>query len=511
MNINTIELKQALENVNSLICINKDGNISNTINNEYEAIATPVQISNLGDSSFCKDFGIKYAYVGGSMAHGIASTELATVLGKAGMLGFIGSAGESPSKIEEAILKMKSVTPAIPFGFNLIHSPNESGMEDAVVDLFLKHKINVIEASAFLTMTLPLIRYRVTGIYRNEKGEVIAPNRIIAKVSRVEVASKFMAPPPENMLNKLVEQGVITQEQAEMAKEIPVARDITSEADSGGHTDNRPAVCLHPTMIALKNRLQKEYNYSQPLRVGFGGGIGTPASAAAAFTMGASYIVLGSIHQSCIESGASPAAKQMLAAAQQADTVMAPAGDMFEMGVTVQVLKRGTMFAMRAQKLYELYRKYNSIDELTPAERQNLEKTILQDTFENIWNGTAQFFKQRDPKQIEKAEADPHHKMALVFRWYLGLSSRWAMSGDPKRRMDYQIWCGPAMGSFNEWAKGSIYEQAENRKAVDLAMNMLYGAAVELRINMLRTQGIDIPQEVSNVRPYTLEFIKNHI
>ena len=35
---------------------------------------------------------------------------------------------------------------------------------------------------------------------------------------------------------------------------------------------------------------------------------------------------------------------------------MAPAADMFEMGVKLQVLKRGTMFPMRAQKLYELYR-----------------------------------------------------------------------------------------------------------------------------------------------------------
>ncbi len=41
---------------------------------------------------------------------------------------------------------------------------------------------------------------------------------------------------------------------------------------------------------------------------------------------------------------------------------MAPSADMFEMGVKVQVLKTGTMFAMRASKLYELYTKYDSIE-----------------------------------------------------------------------------------------------------------------------------------------------------
>ena len=41
----------------------------------------------------------------------------------------------------------------------------------------------------------------------------------------------------------------------------------------------------------------------------------------------------------------------------------------FEMGVKVQILKRGTMFAMRATKLYEAYRAYGSIEEMPPASR----------------------------------------------------------------------------------------------------------------------------------------------
>ena len=56
---------------------------------------------------------------------------------------------------------------------------------------------------------------------------------------------------------------------------------------------------------------------------------------------------------------------------------MAPAADMFEMGVKVQVLKRGTMFAMRAAKLYELYRAYPSLEQIPAAERANLEKNLF--------------------------------------------------------------------------------------------------------------------------------------
>jgi PfaD family protein len=183
----------------------------------------------------------------------------------------------------------------------------------------------------------------------------------------------------------------------------------------------------------------------------------------------------------------------MLAQAEQADTAMAPAADMFEMGVKVQVLKRGTMFAMRAARLYEHYRTYNAIEEIPAAERATLEKTIFRDSVEEIWEQTKAFFRERDPGQIERAERDPKHKMALLFRWYLGLSSHWANAGEPSRKIDYQVWCGPAMGAFNEWVKGSFLERPENRRVVTVALNILYGSAVLLRASALRCQGIGLP------------------
>ena len=163
-----------------------------------------------------------------------------------------------------------------------------------------------MEASAFLDLTLPVVRYRVTGIHRDSQGKIVTPNRVIAKVSRVEVARKFLAPPPERLLRELLQRGEISPEQAGWAARIPLAEDVTAEADSGGHTDNRPAIILLPTMLALRDRLQAQYAYDRPLRVGAAGGIATPWSAAAAFAMGASYLVTGSVNQACVESGTSP-------------------------------------------------------------------------------------------------------------------------------------------------------------------------------------------------------------
>ncbi len=67
--------------------------------------------------------------------------------------------------------------------------------------------------------------------------------------------------------------------------------------------------------------------------------------------------------------------------------------------------------------------------------------------------------------------------------------------------MDYQVWCGPAMGAFNEWVRGSVLEPWESRRAVSVAHNMLHGAAVITRANALRSQGVELPAACVDVRP----------
>jgi PfaD family protein len=468
---------------------------------ERLAYAHAVPLSSLGDASFMKSYGTRYAYYSGAMANAISSVEMVIALGKAGLMGSYGSAGVHPDRVEQAIQAIQKALPNGPYVFNLINSPNEQGLERRLVELYLKYDITVVEASAYMVLTYGLVHYRAAGLSRTADGTIKIKNRIIAKISRKEVARQFMEPAQDDLLNQLVAEGKITEEQAELAKWVPMADDITVEADSGGHTDNRPLVGLIPTMLAIRDVVQRERQYPQVVRVGAGGGISTPASALAAFMMGAAYIVTGSINQACVEAGASAHTRKLLSEADMADIIMAPAADMFEMGVRVQVLKRGTMFAMRASRLYDLYNRYNSIEELPEKDRQKIEKTIFRRSLEEVWSETEAFFKARDPMNLERAYKDEHHKMALIFRWYLGLSSRWSVVGDPDREMDYQIWCGPSMGSFNEWVRGTYLEEINNRKVVDVILQILTGAAYLSRLRSLNMQGVRLLAELEMYYP----------
>ncbi|MEM1349811.1 MAG: 2-nitropropane dioxygenase, partial [Myxococcota bacterium] len=257
-------------------------------------------------------------------------------------------------------------------------------------------------------------------------------------------------------------------------------------------------------IMGLRDAMMRTHGFARPIRVGAAGGLGTPAGVASAFAAGASFVLTGSVNQGAVESGLSEVGRRMLARAGVADVIMAPAADMFELGVEVQVLKRGTMFGPRAKKLHELYATYPSLDAIPEDIRTNLESRVLGATLDEVWTDTHRFWSKRDPQEAEKAERDPRHKMALCFRWYLGKASKWAIDGEPGREADYQIWCGPAMGAFNSWVEGSFLEPPEAREAVQIALNLLEGAAAITRAQQLRTFGLAVPEEAFQFTPRPL-------
>jgi len=466
---------------------------------EVLAAVPPLPPERLGSPDFLRHHGVRFAYMAGSMANGIASEEHVAALAGAGYLGSFGAAGLLPDRIEEALVRLGEEIPGLPFACNLIHSPHEVRLEREAVDLYLRHGVRCVEASAFMDLTPPIVRYRVAGLSRTADGRTAVSNRVIAKVSREEVAERFMRPPPAAMVGELVDSGQVTAEQAELARTVPLADDVTIEADSGGHTDRRPLPGLFPVMLRLRDALSREVG--RPIRLGAAGGIGTPDAAWAAFAMGADYVVTGSVNQACVEAGTSDTAKRMLATAGVADCEMAPAADMFELGVTLQVLRRGAMFPMRATWLYELYRTHDGIEDLTPRDRARLEKQILRRPVDDVWDECAEYFRRRDPEQLERAEGSPKRRMALIFRWYLGMSSRWAKIGDEDRATDYQIWCGPAMGSFNDWTAGTHLAEPANRRVADAAFHIMRGAAYAGRVAQLRLAGVRLPAACAGYRP----------
>jgi trans-AT polyketide synthase/acyltransferase/oxidoreductase domain-containing protein len=176
---------------------------------------------------------------------------------------------------------------------------------------------------------------------------------------------------------------------------------------------------------------------------------------------------------------------------------------MFEMGVNLQVLKRGSMFGPRARKLYEWYAGNPDLTAVVAKHGPELEK-VLGKSVDEVWAETQQFWQERDPAVLELATRDAKYQMGLVFRWYLGLSSKWAIDGESDRVLDYQIWCGPSMGAFNSWVAGSYLEQPERRNVDQVALNLLEGAAHISRAQQARVCGVPVPASAFRYIPRPL-------
>lgn len=418
---------------------------------------------------FCDFFKVGAPYVAGAMAGGIASTQLVQSLSRVGVLSFFGSGGLSLDAVETALAELSSEIGQ--WGCNLLHNPSEPSVEERTVDLFLQYGVSCISASAYMRLSKALVRYRILGL-AERSGTPHSVHKIFAKVSHPSVVKQFLSPAPLKMVQELLRDGLITPEQATLAHRVPMADAITVEGDSGGHTDSRPLSVILPSVLQLRDQAMDQHKYDAAIWVGAAGGIATPMAIQGALAMGAEYVLLGSVHQATVEAGTSDLVKDMLSKMDVTDCALGIAPDMFEIGAHVQVLKKGTMYAQRSKKLYALYQSFDSIESLPKHEKGRLEKQVFQASIDTIWQETERYW-HRDPSQLQRAERDPKHKMALIFRWYLGNSSRWAREGTAERKKDFQIWCGPSLGGFNQWVAGTPLENWTERKVATVVQTLL--------------------------------------
>ena len=465
-----------------------------------------INAANLGSVDFRHAHGVRYAYAAGSMVHGIASEQFVMRMARAKLLSYFGTGGLKLDRIEKAIVAIAAEAGADgPVGMNLLSNPERPEQEERTVELFMARGVRRVEASAFTHVTRSLVLYRVSGIALDAKGQLQPPRLLQAKISRPEVAAQFLSPPPEKLLVRLVEEGRITATQAALARRLAMADDICVEADSGGHTDKQVASCVLPSILRLRDELMTQHRFARRVRVGLAGGLGTPEAVAAAFVLGAEFVLTGSINQCTVEAGTSDVVKDLLQRAEVQDTDMAPAGDMFEMGARVQVLKKGVFFPARANKLYEVFKQYPSLDAIDGETRAQLEGKILKKSFEDVYREVSAYIAQRSSEELQRIEKNPKLKMARVFQWYFAKTNRDTIAGLEAEKINFQIHCGPAMGACNRWLKGTRLEDWRQRHPDELADLLMRGAADVLAMRLREftispaPARVDVPNEARHV------------
>ncbi|MEU7583290.1 ACP S-malonyltransferase [Streptomyces sp. NPDC041068] len=412
-----------------------------------------IDAESLGARSFRERYGLRRSYVVGSMYGGVSGRELVRAASKAGLLGFLGIGGLQSDEVERQLHGLAEDLGPHGHGVNLLYPHRAPEREAPLVDALLRHGVGLVEASGYPFVTEELVRYRLKG------------GRILAKVSRTDLAAAFLAPPPHQHVTMLLAKGSVTEQEAAAAAGRPMADDLCIEADGGWLTGTAGPLSLLPAVLRLRDEAARP---GHRVHVGCAGGIGTPEAAAAAFLMGADFVLTGSVNQCSVEAATSAAVKDLLQEAQEYDVDTAPWSELFEHGVQARYLKRGQFFPARASRLHDLWRRHASLAEL--------DAPIRKQVFDRYLGG--------ENPGATVADTDPKAELADVFRAYFRRGFRLAVTGDRQSTVDYLVHCGPAMGAFNQAVAGTSLQPWRARTVEAVADHLMDGAAAHVTARM---------------------------
>lgn len=161
--------------------------------------------------------------------------------------------------------------------------------------------------------------------------------------------------------------------------------------------------------------------------VGLSGPFGTPDAVAGAFFLGADFIYAPSLHLGDHATGVCDHIRHLARELSFGDTALAPCAEGFHLGERRRVMKRGSFFVPRAEKLLQLYRFCPTPADIPAAERPSLEALV--------------------------GPLDPHRDsdaLSTAAVAYLEKAQDWAIRGDLEHRLSFRVPCDDAPAAWRE-------------------------------------------------------------
>ncbi len=423
--------------------------------------------SAFGSLEFMRDHGLRHPCVAGSMGRGISGVPLVTALAQAGLLGFIGSFDVPVQHVAGMIDDCKArLGGAQNFGVNVHDCAENSSKSADLLSLCSEKSVPCVELSGFDRVTSALVKHRALGLSEHD-GLISRGHKVLLKTSRAEVARQFMQAAPARLLDELLETQQITSQQHRLAQQCPVADDVCVTCDGAWVNEPASAWIKLPEFQQLRASLGL---VAQSVRLGCSGGIGTPQSMAAAFQLGADFVLTGSINQCTVEAGVHEAVKAALAQAGVEDTAFAPRADALRSDVRSRVLCGVSHFATRARHVLQLMHKGLSLQSVGEDTRAGLEQHFFGQALETVLKTACESLPDAAQQQVR---SDGHRQWMLVLQQYLRRAERAVLSDQDGDLRNARIDCSAAMGAFNAWAKGTPWQDWRARQVAPMTLALL--------------------------------------
>lgn len=460
---NPVKLRESIKNAIHMGAIEfVEVGPGKTMSNIFKENAKEFQsknISNLGSKDFREEYNVNYAYVVSGLKRGITGVEVAKKLYKNKILGFVGIDCLDKEEVKKIIEHAKTEIPPEYLGVHFSNDLYDSDRAEKIINYLIEQNICNIEVSDFVKPSKELIKYRLKGIRVASNGKITFSNKILVHASTIKCAKAFMNPISDKLLKEMVLAGDITEEIAALAVTVPICDDICIDDEWHGME-----------AIGKLRDIGNINTYVKNIRFGIGGRIGGPASVALAFFCGADFVVTTAINQCTIEANTSEYVKELLQDATENDFAYAPTDELFEFGLRTSVLKKGSLYHIRATKIYEIYCQYNGIEDIPLDIRNTIfmkyYKTSLEEVFANIT-------KQMNEEEVRRLEGRPKEKMGLIFKWLLVKSFKDACVGNIENKANYLVLASREMADLNRFFENTEHFAWGNRSVVDIAVGLM--------------------------------------
>ncbi|MFC1745257.1 1-acyl-sn-glycerol-3-phosphate acyltransferase [Candidatus Riflebacteria bacterium] len=465
-------------------------------NPQLISILPGLNIQNLGSKEFQTVHGVRHSYCTAPLPFGISGKQMLSSLATAGFLPFFGSTGLNLGEIKNSLKQIRDRVGNKTFGVGISFVPYDKEREWQLILILIKLGIRHLWVSHYPYPTEALTFFRLNGIKQNSIGAIEPQNFIFARVSHLETVKRFVAHPPKNVVERLWQDGRISEQEKNLSCKIGLSEDIIVHGEGSGLGSNGSLNTLFPQIYQSVKIIQEDL--TRNIRIGTSGGLSNPQAISAMFSLGADFVVTGSINQISAEANCSAKVKQMLAKAGSSDTAFVVSADPLEKGNNIQVLKYGTQFSVKANKLAKLYLKYGDLLNLPEKEKKVLEEGFFRCSLETAMNRANLIFK--DLQFGENKKNKKESGLLLLFHLYLYESFLWAKEGTKNREMDYQIWVDQSIGSFNMWRNAVFSKSIEDISVTDIAERLLFCSGVLTRLQFLQAQGFEVPFDCYNIK-----------
>ncbi len=271
-------------------------------------------------TSLCDLFGIEYPIF--AFTH---CRDVVAAVSKAGGLGVLGAVGFSPEQLEIELNWIDDHVKGMPYGVDTVMPQKSVDVQGGNPAEMLDQIRSMIDANHWRYVDDLMERFELAPLPEGEEphgvlgwtDDVARQHVEIALAHPIKLIANALGSPPKDVIDQAHEHDVLVAALA--GKAVHAQRHVNNGVDvivaqgyeAGGHTGEISTMVLVPEVV----------DAVAPVPVLAAGGIGSGRQVAAALSLGAQGVWLGSLWLTTAEGGSSPAVLQAYLEATSADTV----------------------------------------------------------------------------------------------------------------------------------------------------------------------------------------------